>query len=89
MPRIDGWVQTVFDKSIAGKVMTGAGETTYACAYNWNSNIPASGTERRGVVFGAYLSFGNPCALGSADSAYTPSFVSALVGGGFRADVAG
>jgi len=87
VPRVDGWVKTIFPGTIAGNVLTGAAETTYGCAYNWNSNLPASGTVRRGVLFGANLLYGGTCALGSALANYGPSNANANFGGGFRANV--
>lgn len=89
VPRVDGWAKTIHPNTLAGSVLTGAGETTYACSHNWNSNVPASGVARRGLLVGAHLSSGGVCALGSAPSYYAPSYAHAYIGGGFRADVAG
>lgn len=89
VPRVEGWVKSIHQNTIAGNVLSGAGETTYACSYNWNSNIPASGVNRRGVLFGANLFGGGDGALGAAISDRAPSGAGASVGGGFRANVSG
>ena len=89
VPQVEAWVKTMHNKTVAGNVLSGAAETTYGCAYNWNTNLPASGTVRRGVLFGAPLYDGGDCALGSASALYAPSHTYAYFGGGFRADVAG
>jgi len=84
--RVDGWVKDVISNSFIG-TSVGGGQTTYGCAYNWNSGgIPGSGISRRGVVFGANLSNSGFCAVGSA-SFYTPSYTLTSLGGGFRANV--
>ena len=89
VPRIDAWVKTIHTGTLAGNNLSGAGETTYACSYNWNSSLPASGVVRRGFLFGANLLGGGSCALGSAYSNDAPSSASSIIGGGFRANVAG
>ena len=48
VPQVEAWVKTMHNKTVAGNVLSGAAETTYGCAYNWNTNLPASGTVRRG-----------------------------------------
>jgi len=83
--RVSTWSKSTNVNS--GQVKTGgAGETTYNCQYFW-AGIPATGTDRRGVIVGAYLPYGSTCALGSSNSRYGPSRSSAYLGGGFRASV--
>ena len=86
-----GWADSTRVKGILpgtgiGKE-TGGSETLHECSYNWHS-IPASGTVRRGVLFGAHLHHGGGCALSSADANNVPSSAFANRGGGFRANVA-
>jgi hypothetical protein len=85
-PRADGWVKDIHNKTTHVKTV-GGGETTYGCAYSWNTNLPTSGTVRRGVIFGASLCDGGHAAFGSANASYAPSIAYAAFGGGFRADV--
>lgn len=82
--RAGGWAKTTIPFA-AQPDTVGGGETTYGCFYFWN-NIPATGTIRRGVYFGAYLDRGAFCALGSAYSYDGGSLAFAALGGGFRAD---
>jgi len=85
--RSSAWVKGILPGTMIGKE-TGGSETIHECSYNWHS-IPASGTSRRGVRFGAALYGGGGCALGSAFADAAPSSAFAGIGGGFRADVAG
>ena len=87
--RIDGWIKDVIAQTFIGNSI-GAGQTTYACSYNWNSvGIPGSGIGRLGVLFGANLYNGGVCAVGSARANCAPSYTYTNFGGGFRANVSG
>lgn len=82
--RAGGWAKTTIPFA-AQPDTVGGGETTYGCFYFWN-NIPATGTIRRCVFFGAFLDSGAIRALGSANSTSGGSRADAYIGGGFRAD---
>ena len=83
--RGNGWSKSTAVNS--GQVKTvGAGETTYNCQYFW-TGIPATGTDRRGVIVGASLYYDSLCALGSSLSYNGPSDSPVNLGGGFRASV--
>ena len=84
--RSSAWVKGILPGTGIGKE-TGGSETLHECSYNWHT-IPASGTARRGVLFGASLNHGGVCALGSALASNAPSNALANLGGGFRANVA-
>lgn len=81
LPRKEGYVKEVILGEY-GEIMplaVGGGSTTYFCDYFY-TNIPASGTSERGVLFGgtayngAYAGFVYACAY------YTASYANALVG---------
>lgn len=84
-PRANGWSKSTNQKSKQTRE-TGAGETTYDCMYFYTT-IPAAGTERRGVIEGAYLRNGSVCAFGSSDTNNAPTNAYAHFGVGCRADV--
>jgi len=59
--------------------VVGGGSTTFWCDYHY-TNIPASGTALRGVLFGGHANYGAYAGLGSASSHYAPSATYAAVG---------
>lgn len=59
--------------------VVGGGSTTYWADYHY-TNIPASGTVLRGVLFGGHAHNGAAAGFGSAVSSYAPSAAVASVG---------
>ena len=70
---------------IAGEIMPaaqggGAGSTTYFCDYAYMANIPGSGTDLRGVIFGGYAHYGADAGLGFSASYDAPSITYPSIG---------
>lgn len=59
--------------------VVGGGSTTYWADYHY-TNIPASGTVLRGVLFGGFAASGASAGFGYAYSSYAPSSTAARIG---------
>ena len=59
--------------------VVGGGSTTYWADYHY-TNIPASGTVLRGVLFGGNANYGAAAGFGYAGSHYAPSYTNAHIG---------
>ena len=81
LPRKEGYVKEVILGEY-GEIMplaVGGGSTTYFCDYFY-TNIPASGTSERGVLFGGAAHLGATAGFVSAYTAYTASYANAIFG---------
>lgn len=81
IPRKEGYVKSILGGE-HGDIMPkeiGAGSTTYFCDYFY-TNIPASGTAMRGVLFGGSAHHGAYAGLSCANTAYAASHTSANIG---------
>ncbi|MFZ4705465.1 MAG: hypothetical protein ACOYMF_05600 [Bacteroidales bacterium] len=70
---------------LAGEIMpsaqgAGAGSSTYWSDYAYMANIPDSGTDLRGVIFGGSANYGAAAGLGYSISNNAPSFTDPAVG---------
>lgn len=81
LPRKEGYVkQLILGED--GEIMplaVGAGSTTYFCDYFY-TNIPATGTSERGVLFGGHANYGAAAGFVCAYTANTATSASASVG---------
>ena len=81
LPRKEGYVKEVILGEY-GEIMplaVGGGSTTYFCDYFY-TNIPASGTSERGVLFGGSADAGAPAGFVYAYAYYAASTASAAIG---------
>lgn len=82
-PRASGWARLGIPNS-GVPATTGGAQSTYMTSY-WYTEIPGTGVSRRCLLFGATL-HNSRVGVGWSDSSSAPSYTSAPVGGGFRAD---
>ena len=81
LPRKEGYVKALI-LGEHGEIMpleVGGGSTTYFCDYFY-TNIPASGSATRGVLFGGSANFGAYAGFVAAYTLYAPSTTSANFG---------
>lgn len=81
LPRKEGYVKEVILGEY-GEIMplaVGGGSTTYFCDYFY-TNIPASGTSERGVLFGGYAHYGAAAGFVCAPTYNTASYAVANIG---------
>lgn len=81
LPRKEGYVKALI-LGEHGEIMplaVGGGTTSYFCDYFY-TNIPASGSATRGVLFGGAATFGAHAGFVYAYTAAAPSFTNASVG---------
>ncbi len=80
--RNDGYVRSLLMGS-RGDILpkaSGGGSTTYWCDYGYNGNLPASGTQIRGVIVGGYATYGASAGLLCSYSHSVPSSANAIIG---------
>jgi hypothetical protein len=58
----------------------GAGTGTYFCDHSWMGNIPGSGTDLRGVIFGGAAFNGADAGLATSSANYAPSYTNPAFG---------
>lgn len=81
LPRKEGYVKALI-LGEHGEIMpleVGGGSTTYLCDYFY-TNIPASGSSTRGVLFGGTANTGANAGFVYANTSHTPSATSAYFG---------
>ena len=79
--RVNDYVKTM----LLGEVMpelqgSGAGSSTYYCDYSYLGNIPGSGTDLRGVIFGAYAYDGAFAGLAASSTYHSPATTHTSIG---------
>lgn len=81
LPRTEGYVKELMlgEEGEIVPVSVGGGSTTYFCDYYY-TNIPASGTAERGVLFGGHASYGASAGFVFAYTAYAATTTYAPVG---------
>ena len=81
LPRKEGYVKRMMIGEYGENMPTevGGNSATYYCDYYY-TNIPASGTAMRGVLFGGHANYGAPAGLSYASTACAASYTSADFG---------
>lgn len=74
LSRVNDYIKEMFPGELMPSVQGGgAGSTTYFCDYSYMANIPGSGIDLRGVVFGGSAADGANAGLGFSNSSDAPS----------------
>lgn len=81
LPRTEGYVKELMlgEEGEIVPVSVGAGSTTYFCDYYY-TNIPASGTAERGVLFGGNAPYGASAGFVYAGTSYSATTATATIG---------
>lgn len=81
LSRADDYIKEMLPGEIMPSVQGGgAGSTTWWADYGYMSNIPGSGTDLRGVIFGGHASYGAAAGFGFSSSYYAPSYANTALG---------
>lgn len=85
IPRVDGYIKTLFPGWNIAKSNTGGSSTTYMSDSSHHANLPASGQVVRALLVSGYALNGAAAGLRYANSYYTPSNTHAILGARLRA----
>jgi len=85
IPRVDGYVKTLFPGWNIVKSNTGGSSTSYMSDYGYHANLPASGQVVRALLVSGSAYNGAAAGLRHAYSYHTPSNTNAFVGARLRA----
>ena len=85
IPRVDGYIKTLFPGWSIVKSNTGGSSTTYMSDYGYHANLPASGQVVRALLVSGDASYGASAGLRYAFSYYSPSNTHAYFGARLRA----
>lgn len=79
MARVDGYIKEMMFGEIMPSI-TGGGSTTYWSDFGYCANIPAAGTEVRGVLFSGNAYTGSFAGFGYSNTDAAPSYTHADIG---------
>ena len=85
IPRVDGYIKTLFPGWNIVKSNTGGSSTTYMSDYGYHANLPASGQVVTALLVSGIATYGTAAGLRTATSNSAPSNASAYLGARLRA----